>query len=110
MCGSSDLNERMRAFALSDLRDQEYLAATGTIEAAVDDYIMPKFETKQQELLHQLILTVSSKWILACLSLQIVWYRLNLPAMPAFSPLLKHKSVSLTVSIHVTHMRRWRVC
>ena len=48
MCGSSDLNERMRAFALSDLRDQEYLAATGTIEAAVDDYIMPKFETEHK--------------------------------------------------------------
>jgi hypothetical protein len=59
-------------------------------------------ETKQQELLHLLILTVSSKWILACLSLQTVWSRLNLPIMPAFGPLLKHKSVGITLFIQVS--------
>ena len=46
--------------------------------------------TKERELLHLFILTVSSKRILACLSLQTVWSRLNLPTVPAFGPLLKN--------------------
>ena len=48
MCGSSDLNERMRTLALSDLRDQEYLVAAGTMEAIVDRFIMPLFENEHK--------------------------------------------------------------
>jgi hypothetical protein len=48
MCGSSDLNERMRAFALSDLRDQEYLLEMDTIEAIVDKFVMPNFENEHK--------------------------------------------------------------
>jgi hypothetical protein len=53
-------------------------------------YTKKDIRKKEQELLHLLILTVPSKWIPACLSLQIIWPRLNLPTMPAFSPLLKN--------------------
>lgn len=48
MCGSSDLNERMRTLALSDLRDQEYLITAATIEAIVDRFIMPLFENEHK--------------------------------------------------------------
>ncbi|KAB2099689.1 hypothetical protein AG0111_0g12188 [Alternaria gaisen] len=48
MCGSSDLNERMRAFALSDLRDQEYLLEMDTFEAIVDKFVMPDFENEHK--------------------------------------------------------------
>ncbi|CAN9187548.1 unnamed protein product [Alternaria alternata] len=48
MCGSSDLNERMRARALLDLRDQGYLTTDRTIETIVDEFIMPAFENEHK--------------------------------------------------------------
>jgi len=50
MCGSSDLNERMRALALSDLRDQDYLATSSTIETIVEEDIVPKFENEYKRI------------------------------------------------------------
>lgn len=47
MCGSTDLNARMRAQAIADLQNQNYLENTSTgvtIENIVDSEIMPRFE------------------------------------------------------------------
>lgn len=45
VCGSSDLNARMRAQAIEDLRGEKYLEdADVAIENIIDSEIMPYFE------------------------------------------------------------------
>jgi hypothetical protein len=47
VCGSGDLNERMRLFAVQSLQHETYLKDSSegiTIESIVDTEIMPKFE------------------------------------------------------------------